>query len=138
MYLLDTNIVSEFRKPQSANRGVVEFMSTVKARNQKTYLSIVTIGELHMGAARIRHRGDTKQADMLFVWIQSLLDEYSDFILPIDLEISVLWAELRVPNYENVLDKFIAATGLSHSLTLVTRNDKDFRKTGVPLINPFT
>lgn len=138
MYLIDTNVISELRNAKNADRGVVEFMSTVTAKEQRCYLSVITVGELHMGAAKILHRGDTKQSAELSEWIDTLLTQYNDAILPIDQDISLVWAALRVPHYENALDKLIAATALSHSLTLVTRNTKDFKKTGVPLLNPFT
>ena len=138
MYLIDTNVISELRNDKTADRGVIEFMSTVTAKEQRCYLSVITVGELHMGAAKIQHRGDTKQFIKLNEWIDSMLKLYGDFILPIDQEVSLIWAALRVPHHENALDKLIAATALSHSLTLVTRNTKDFAKTGVPLFNPFS
>jgi len=138
MYLIDTNVISELRNDKTADRGVVEFMSTVTAKEQRCYLSVITVGELHIGAAKILHRGDSKQSAKLHEWIDSLLEHYGDSILPIDQDVSFIWAALRVPHHENALDKLIAATALSHSLTLVTRNTKDFLKTGVPLLNPFS
>jgi predicted nucleic acid-binding protein len=137
MYLIDTNVVSELRKAQSVDRGVIEFMSKASAGNERCYLSVVTIGELNRDVAMIRHRGDTKQANVLAEWLDTILTDYQDSILPVDKDVSLLWANLRVPNHENALDKLIAATALSHSLTLVTRNTKDFEKTGVPIVNPF-
>jgi len=137
MYLLDTNVVSEFRKAQNANRGVVEFMATASARNDQCYLSVITIGELQMGAEKILHRGDARQANMLKESLNEITNEYADLIVPIDHEVALIWAALRVPHYENAIDKLIAATALSHSLTLVTRNIKDFEKVGVPVLNPF-
>jgi len=138
MYLIDTNVISELRNDRTADRGVVEFMSTVTAKEHRCYLSVITVGEIHMGAAKILHRGDSKQSTKLTEWIDSLLMQYGDSILPIDQDVSLIWAALRVPHHENALDKLIAATALSHSLTLVTRNTKDFIKTGVPLLNPFS
>jgi len=57
--------------------------------------------------------------------------------LDFDNNIAQLWGRLRVPHSENVLDKQIAATALIHDLTVVTRNHKDFTKTGVRTLNPF-
>lgn len=137
MYLIDTNIISELRKAQSANRGVVEFMSKAGANQNRCYLSVITIGELNRGAGMIRHRGDTRQANQLADWLDNILNDYQDRILSVDNDVSLIWAGLRTPHHENAIDKLIAATALSHSLTLVTRNTKDFEKSGVPMLNPF-
>lgn len=138
MYLIDTNIISELRKGNATNRGVLEFFYSATAKDQSCYLSVVTIGELRRGIEMIRHRGDLKQAEALQNWFSQIVDQYSDNILPIDHEVAAIWADLRVPNHENILDKFIAATALLHSLEVVTRNVKDFEKTGVPIVNPFS
>lgn len=138
MYLIDTNIISELRKGDRTNRGVIEFFYNIKANKENCYLSVVTVGELRRGIEMIRHRGDLKQADALQEWYSMIINEYSRYILPIDQDVAALWADLRVPHHENILDKFIAATALLHSLHLVTRNVKDFEKTGVPVINPFS
>lgn len=138
MYLIDTNIISELRKGNATNRGVLEFFYNATAKDQNCYLSVVTIGELRRGIEMIRHRGDLKQAEALQNWFSQIVDQYSDNILPIDHEVATIWADLRVPNHENILDKLIAATALLHSLQVVTRNIKDFEKTGVPIVNPHT
>lgn len=71
------------------------------------------------------------------VWYTGLMPEFIDQILPIDQDIATIWALLRVPNYENALDKLITATALIYSLQILTRNIKDFEKPGVQALNPF-
>ena len=70
-------------------------------------------------------------------WLQTVLAEYADCILPMDEEVAQLWGRLRAPRPEHALDKQIAATALIHSLTVVTRNQRDFEATGVRVFNPF-
>jgi len=85
----------------------------------------------------IRHRGDIKQAEVMLHWFEQISADYADLILPIDQDVASMWALLRVPNYENALDKLIAATALIYSLQVVTRNAKDFERSGVSTVNPF-
>ena len=138
MYLVDTNIISEARKKTKANKGVRDFFKQAINENTPLFISVITVGELRRGVECIRYRGDSRQANLIEKWLTSILDEYSDFILPIDEEIAQLWGHLRTPNPECALDKLIAATALIHDLTVVSRNLKDFKKTGVRVINPFT
>ena len=137
MYLVDTNVISEARKKSSANKGVREFFAQTVADEIRMFISVVTAGELRRGVEMIRHRGDLRQANRLEKWLEALLFEYKDHILDIDQDIAQLWGRLRVPHPENALDKQIAATALIYDLTVVTRNHKDFSKTGVRLLNPF-
>ncbi|QIE27487.1 hypothetical protein SBC1_55930 (plasmid) [Caballeronia sp. SBC1] len=74
---------------------------------------------------------------MLEAWLGTILDDYAMDVISIDDDVAQLWGRLRVPNPENPIDKLIAATALMHDLTVVTRNTKDFEKTGVKLLNPF-
>ena len=137
MYLVDTNVLSEVRKKSNANTGVKQFFKTAIKDDRSLYLSVVTVGELRRGVELIRHRGDTKQTNQLEKWLNVILDEYEDNILEIDQEIAQLWGKLRSPHHEHALDKQIAATALIHGLTVVTRNEKDFIRTGVNVLNPF-
>ena len=137
MYLVDTNIISEARKRTKANKGVREFFKKVSIEESRIFLSVVTIGELRRGVELIRHRGDTRQGNQLERWLDILLTEYQDHILDINHDVAQLWGRLRVPHPENALDKQIAATALIYDLTVVTRNQKDFVKTGVRVYNPF-
>jgi predicted nucleic acid-binding protein len=138
MYLVDTNVISEARKRSKGNRGVRAFFKQAIKDETPLFISVVTVGELRRGVESIRHRGDVRQANQLEKWLVALLTEYQDHILNIDHDIAQLWGRLRVPHPENALDKQIAATALIYELTIVTRNDKDFVKTGVPVLNPFT
>ena len=137
MYLVDTNVISEARKRSKANRGVRDFFKQVIKEQSRVYISVVTLGELRHGVELIRHRGDTRQANQLEKWLETLLAEYRDHILDINQDIAQLWGRLRVPHPENALDKQIAATALIYDLMVVTRNHQDFSSTGVRLLNPF-
>jgi len=138
MYLVDTNVISEARKRSKANKGVRRFFKQAVDEEAPMFLSVVTVGELRRGVELIRHRGDVRQANQLEKWLTAVLADYRDNILDINPDIAQLWGRLRVPHPENTLDKLIAATALIYDLTIVTRNHKDFVKTGVKVFNPFT
>ncbi len=137
MYLIDTNVVSETRKKERANPGVLRFFDRIAASGEPVHLCVVSVGELRRGVELIRHRGDADQAERLDGWLTMILDQYGDNILPFEADAAQVWGRLRVPNPENELDKQIAAIALVNDLTVVTRNTADFEGTGVKLINPF-
>ncbi len=138
MYLIDTDVVSELRKKEKANRGVVAFFVEILSGDVPIYLAAVTIGELRRGVELVRHRGDAEPAKTLERWLHTLIRDFGDSILAFDADAAQVWGRLRVPHPENPLDKQIAATALIHDLILVTRNVKHFEGTGVRLINPFS
>lgn len=137
MFLLDTNVVSELRKKSKMNSGVKAFVKQAALDDNDLYLSVVTVGELRRGLELILHRGDKKQAILLDKWLGMLLEEYDQNILPFGIDEAQVWGRLRVPHYENALDKQIAATAIIYGLKVVTRNVKDFSGTGVAVVNPF-
>jgi toxin FitB len=136
MYLADTNVISETKR-KAINAGVRAFFDEAEANEQKVHLSVVTIGELRRGVDLARHKGDLKKAAHLERWFAQVLEDYANEILAVDRTISELWGNMRVPRSENPLDKLIAATASRYGLTVVTRNVRDFRETGVEVINPF-
>ncbi|HLU29741.1 MAG TPA: type II toxin-antitoxin system VapC family toxin [Glycomyces sp.] len=132
-YLLDTNILSELRKTHP-DPFVERWYSTT--RDADMHLSVMTIGEFQKGCARLRLR-DAARAETLERWLDLLLRPYQSRILPITPEIARVWGELNGPEPLPIIDAFIAATATVHDMVLVTRNVKDFTRTGVRLFNPF-
>ena len=137
MYLIDTNIISELRKKNKANAGVKQFFEQAIRLEESLFISVITVGELRRGVETIRHRGDKQQAEALNKWLESIIREFTENILSFTESEAQIWGYLRVPHYENSIDKQIAATALTHDLTLVTRNVADFSETGVKVLNPF-
>ncbi len=138
MYLIDTNVISEARKRANANSGVAAFFKQAIASGEPVYLPAISVGELRRGVELIRHRGDTLQAELLEAWLNGILEQFAENILPFDADAAQVWGRLRVPDPEHELDKQIAAIALINDLTVVTRNTADFHGTGVKLKNPFS
>lgn len=137
MYLIDTNVISEARKNNRANSGVIQFFVQASEEKESLFISVVTVGEIRRGVEAIRHRGDEVQASLLEKWLQTVLDAYGNGVLNFTEVEAQVWGRLRGRQPQNAIDKQIAATALTCGLTLVTRNTKDFLDTGVALLNPF-
>lgn len=137
MFLVDTNVISEARKGERADAGVLEFWAEAAREQTPIFLASVTIGELRRGVELIRYRGDRHQASLLDTWLSQVLSDYGDRVLSLDCDAAQVWGRLRVPSPQHAIDKQIAAIALLHDLTVVTRNTGDFVTTGVRLLNPF-
>ena len=134
-YLLDTNVISEFRKGRRCDPGVAAWFAEVSSED--LFLSTLTLGEIRKGIEGIRRR-DEATARVLDGWFRSLETAFADHILPVDQAIAERWGFFNVPNPLPVLDGLLAATASVHGLTLVTRNLKDVERTGVDCLNPFS
>jgi predicted nucleic acid-binding protein len=134
-FLLDTNVLSELRKGQRAEPHVRAFIKAVGWKLSHT--SWVVIAEMRRGAALAR-RHDPAQANALDAWIAYVLKNLSDRVHPVDGQVAEAWAILMVPNPRSPMDALIAATALTHGLTLVTRDVRDFASTGIALLDPWT
>jgi toxin FitB len=136
-YLLDTNVLSEIRKVK-LGRGhpqVTLWDSSFDAND--FYTSVIVIQELEIGMLR-SERSDPPKGAMLRDWIYgNVLPAFNNRILPVDLAVATRSAKLHVPNNHAYSDALIAATGLVHSMTVVTRSTVDFASTGVMLLNPW-
>lgn len=137
MFLADTNVISETRREERANEGVRAFFESAERRNERVFLSVVTVGELRRGVDSLRHKGDAPQAANLEAWLKGVLRKYDMTIVPVDRTIGELWGRLRARHPEPAVDRLIAATALVHNLTVVTRNVRDFEAIGVKMLNPF-
>jgi toxin FitB len=135
MFLLDTNVISELRRRDRADRQVLQWASTVGKPLQ--FISAVTIMELEAGALSLR-RKEMAQGDVLWSWIRhTVLPEFAGRVLPFGIQTSLLCAPFHVPDRRPERDAMIAATALQHQLTVVTRNTRDFAPMGVPILNPW-
>ena len=88
-----------------ANKGVRDFFQFVEKKNQPSYISVVTLGELRRGVELIRHRGDLQQATQLERWLDLIVNEYKDRVLTFSETEAQVWGALRVPRHENAIDK---------------------------------
>ncbi len=132
-YLLDTNVVSQVRK----SRPDPEVTRWLGAVDEDLYLSVVVVGELTQGVDLLR-RKDPEQARVQGAWLDALVHDFRDRLLPVSLEVAVAWGRLQVPAPRPIADGLLAATALVHDLTVVTRNVRDFAGTRVRLVNPFS
>ena len=132
MYLLDTNVVSEVRKLKPHGAVLAWLQATP---DHALYLSAVTLGEIQAGIEITRER-DARKASEIEAWLEQLAQSFQ--ILSVDAAVFRCWAKLmHHKNNHHLEDALIAATALTHGLTVVTRNTKDFAALGVPLLNPF-
>lgn len=134
-YLIDTNVWSELRNRDRADGNVRTWAQ--KANPAEMYLSAVTVFELERGVLLIERR-DPPQGARLRRWLEDrVLEPFGGRILPIDTAIARRCAALHVPDPRPERDALIAATALSHGMTVVTRNVGDFEPMGVALLNPW-
>ena len=132
MYLLDTHIVSELRRPRP-DPAVVSWTEGVVSDD--LYLSAATIGEIQAGSELTREQDVGNAAD-LEAWLVAVIRSYHD--LPMNAATFRAWAQLKHRRSDPLAeDAMIAATAVLHGLTVVTRNVCDFHRLGVDLLNPF-
>ncbi|HEY1746614.1 MAG TPA: type II toxin-antitoxin system VapC family toxin [Xanthobacteraceae bacterium] len=133
MFLLDTNVISELRRPDCANPNVVKWADGIAA--VQFFFSAISILEIERGALQIA-RKDEAQGKILRRWIDdNILARFESRILAVDSTIALRCARLHVPDPRSERDALIAATALVHGMTVVTRNVSDFAAMGANLLN---
>jgi predicted nucleic acid-binding protein len=100
-------------------------------------VSVLSLGEVRRGIERLRGR-DPRQATSLEGWLHRVSVAFADRILPVTADIADSWGRLGVPDPVPAVDALIAATALVHELTVVTRNERDFLRCGVSVVNPWS
>jgi predicted nucleic acid-binding protein len=136
--LLDTNVLSEVRRPAPKPR-VLDWLDTID--EDRAFISVASIAELRCGIA-LMAEGWRRAA--LASWLAvDLPARFAGRILTIDPAVAERWGDLMAQARQNgfalsVMDGFFAATALAHELVLATRNSKDFAPLGVALFNPWT
>jgi toxin FitB len=133
MYLLDTNVVSELRKPKP-HGGVLQWIQDIA--DADLHISAVTIGEIQAGIELTREQDEAK-AKELEHWLELVSGSFN--VVPMDALVFRVWARLMHRTSDTLYeDAMIAATAKVHNLTVVTRNVTDFKNFGVSVLNPFT
>ena len=133
MYLLDTDIVSELRKPRR-NENVTAWIESVAPAD--LFFSLITVVEIERGIERHRHNDPVFARD-LATWLDAILRLYDERVLPPTINIARRWGRLSAQIGNTNLDLGIAATALEHGLTVVTRNVAHYERTGVAVVNPY-
>jgi hypothetical protein len=137
VYLVDTNVLSELRRPRR-DPMVVAWLAG--APDDGLFLSVITVGEIAKGIAKVR-RGGSRQAvadaDALQSWLESVLVHFSQRILPVTVSVATRWGRLCDAHPQLATDMLIAATALEHGLTVATRNVEHFRLALARVVNPF-
>jgi predicted nucleic acid-binding protein len=132
-YLLDTNVVSELRKPRP-HAGVLAWLESLD--DAQLSVSAVTIGEIQAGIELTRER-DPNKAQQIEDWLVLVAGAYN--VLPMDAAAFTAWAKLMHRKSDTLYeDAMIAATAKMHGLTVATRNVADFQALGFEVFNPFS
>jgi toxin FitB len=136
-FLLDTNVVSEWVRPQP-DRNVISWLADVD--EDRVFISVIALAEIHRGVEMLPAG---RRRDRLATWLaEELPARFEERILDIDPKVAETWGVVMARGQKigltlGSMDAFVAATAETHSLTLATRNVKDFLRLGISLLDPW-
>ncbi len=132
MFLLDTNVVSELRKPKP-HGAVLAWIKPID--DARLFLSAVTLAEIQAGIEITRDK-DRLKAEEIQAWLELISNAYN--VIPMAGAEFRCWARLMHHKSDELYeDAMIAATAIVHNLIVVTRNVTDFAPFSIPVLNPF-
>jgi len=134
IFLIDTNVLSEFRKGTRCDVNVASWFRSVD--DADLYLSVLVVGEIRRGIELLRRR-DPARAEPFESWLAKIDAADGERILPVDRAVSDEWGRLSAVRSIPIVDGLLAATAKVHRMTLATRNDADVAGLGVAILNPF-
>lgn len=133
-FLLDSNVISEHRKRERADRNVAAWFASVSGED--LFISVLVVGELRKGLELMRMR-DAAQANGLARWIGDLHVLFANRVIDIDLATAEEWGRMSAVRPLPAIDGLMAASAKVHDMTFATRDKVDFSDFGVRILNPF-
>lgn len=134
---MDTCVISEIIRPKPSSKVT----AWIKKEDESNFfISVLTFGELHKG---IDNLAESKRKEELHNWVENdLTERFLGRIIDIDIQVAMLWGKIqgvaeKAGKPMPAVDSLIAATGIAHHLTVVTRNTADMEESGVALLNPW-
>jgi len=132
-YLIDTNVLSEVRRPRR-DPNVDRWLSMT--RPSDLFVSVLTLGEIRRGIERLRAR-DEAQSAVFETWLGEVETVFDDRVLGIDGSVAQTWGRISASDPLPAVDGILAATALTHGLVVVSRDRRPFERVGVPWLDPW-
>jgi predicted nucleic acid-binding protein len=132
-YLLDTNVLSEVRKPRR-DPNVDRWLAST--RPSDLFVSVLTLGEIRRGIERLRVR-DAAQSAVFETWLGEVETVFDDRVLDVDGPVARTWGRISASDRLPAVDGLLAATALNHGLVVVSRDTRPFERVGVPWLDPW-
>jgi predicted nucleic acid-binding protein len=136
-FLMDTCVISEIIRPKPSSKVI----AWIKKEDESNFfISVLAFGELHKGIEKL---AESKRKEELHNWVENdLTERFLGRIIDIDIQVAMLWGKIqgiaeKAGKPMPAVDALIAATGIAHHLTVVTRNTADMEESGVALLNPW-